>query len=102
MDYQEGINGMIINIDAYIHISNIAIKESEKSDITDGVVAILDYADILKTILLKEELASNSIESRYRDQNCSIFQFSKDIMINNVPELMEKYFVVPNLIIRKS
>jgi Asp-tRNA(Asn)/Glu-tRNA(Gln) amidotransferase C subunit len=93
---------MIINIETYIHISNIAIKENEKSDITDGVVAILDYADILKNIVLKEEVANNSIESRYRDQNCSMFQFSKDIMVNNAPQLMEKYFVVPNLIIRKS
>ena len=100
---------MEINIKKYAQISSIAINQTEEVDITKGVLDILNYVAILENISetsLKNTDKINDIQlnSRYRipEKKTLIDSQSKEIIFDNAPRIIKNYFVVPNLIIRKS
>ena len=98
---------MEIDIKKYAAISQIAIDDTQQKDIERGVLDILNYVEILKNPLIKDtDLNQNNLEleeTRYRenivlDKN----QHQRDYIFVNAPQSIKNYFVVPDLIIRKS
>jgi aspartyl/glutamyl-tRNA(Asn/Gln) amidotransferase C subunit len=97
---------MEINIEKYSQISYISINETEKEDIKQGVLDILNYVDILKNINIEnvKENQLNCDQSIYRLPIAEIKFNEEDRkrLFNNAPQTTNNYFIVPDLIIRKS
>lgn len=97
---------MEINIKKYSQISYISINEIEKKDIEIGVLDILNYVNILKNITLEESKNTHLIpdQSKYRlpEAQINLHQEDKEIVLKNAPQMIKNYFIVPDLIIRKS
>lgn len=100
-----------INIDKFILISQVYIAESEKEDLLKGVVDVLDYAGGVNKIYdVHFEKNKNGLSLNYeeldgffnifRDQSLRI-DFDRKIIDNNAPDLVEGFFHVPSMIIRK-
>jgi Asp-tRNA(Asn)/Glu-tRNA(Gln) amidotransferase C subunit len=97
---------MTINIKKYAQISYIAVNEIEKEDIAKGVLDILNYVNILKSITIEKKNEREIILSdpQYRVPEAKIEndEETKNIMSKNAPQRIKNYFIVPDLIIRKS
>jgi aspartyl/glutamyl-tRNA(Asn/Gln) amidotransferase C subunit len=97
---------MEINIKKYAQISYIAINETEQEDIKKGVLDILNYVYILNNITVENNININNTPSnstyRISKETVDTNQYSREILFGNAPQLIKNYFIVPDLIIRKS
>ncbi len=96
---------MKLNIKKYAQISYIAINDSEIEDVEKGVLDILDYVAILNNIHINSnETNSNNIyeNSVYRANKNFLNKESQELLLKNAPKCIDNYFIVPDLIVRKS
>lgn len=97
---------MKINIKKYAQMSYISINESERQDIEKGVLDILNYVTIIQNVSTGNQITNNNnLNTQYRthfETSIIINNLTQEILFENAPKLIKNYFIVPDLIIRKS
>jgi Asp-tRNA(Asn)/Glu-tRNA(Gln) amidotransferase C subunit len=95
---------MFIDIKKFGTMSSITIQENQVEDIKKGIVDILSYVAIIQNATQQDNQQYDQRKTNIfrQDVSSSDIVLKKKILFGNAPSLVENYFNVPALIIRKS